>query len=292
MFGRKKSGGRPNRSRFNKSSSSSRPVYFRQKRSQKVRFRSRYASSLLKNTGLIVFQLLKIGIVLGSLGVGSFYSWSFWKTSTLFQVKAVQFEGELPQALIENFPIQKGNHILKIHPSQLEVDFKKQFPVLSSFSIHRQINKTVVVTGKFRAPIAMLQEGGVNKGLDSNGIIFPLEVGMSVEGYPLIDGKVESPSMKRLAEALSQIQKESPKFFLLLKKIKTDKIPTIQFELSDGVLVDWPRIIGQDVRETSEGLLAFRDQYEPFKMPAKITVISKDRIVMDANWKPKFNSHS
>ncbi len=255
-------------------------------RKQKVKFRSRYAGSLAKRAGIWVGNAAALTAIVGGCAWLAASGQKYWKKNDFLRIKSVVYSGEVPDALKSGLTIRAGDNILLIHPFQLEKEALARFSELKEISVRRNLNKIVTIDGKFRKPIALTHVHGKEFGVDAEGIVFPLPKSFAPAdaALPSIEA-VNLADRKARLQDLSTWKKSFPNFYSLVKKIETDRMRSVTVELSDGVSIRFGNYEDVALELTTKHLLKLRDLYKPAKTPALLTVISPERIVMDANWK-------
>ncbi len=257
------------------------------KRKQRVKFRPRYAGSVVKKMGKS-FALLTLGAgAMLAIGWTTVKGAQYWKQSERLRVKQVVFSGELPASLKGSFKVGAHDHLLKIHPLLLEKESLEKFPELKRISIRRTLDRSLIVNGTFRRPIAKLESPGKELGIDNDGIVFALGELLDLPAnLPVIECAYPSDRTTVLG-ILDRWQKDVPNFYSLVKKVETDRMRELYVELTDGVTIEWGNISDANIVQQSQRVLTLREKFTPQKTPAKLILVTTDRIVMDANWKSK-----
>ncbi|MCG3205925.1 MAG: hypothetical protein KCHDKBKB_02649 [Elusimicrobia bacterium] len=268
---------------------SHRPRHFREpkarshsyKRKQRVRFRPRYASSVVREWSKTFVTLgITILLLVGGWGGGKRIA-EFWRISPLLKVQRVDFKGDIPLDLQSHFPIRAGDHLFTIKPRLIENEMLVQYPELESFSVYRIPTRQIKVSGKYRTPVALTPDG---LALDQHGQNFPLRYFPPLpEALPTVHAS-SGEERKDLLNYLSLWKNKTPHFYALIKKLETDRMRELIVELSDGITIDWGPGIESELNIRAEKVLRVREMFK-YTAPAKLTFITSDRIVMDKNWK-------
>jgi cell division septal protein FtsQ len=263
----------------------SRPEKFR---SQRVKFRRRYATSLLTTWGVRVWALTKVLLVLGIVGLAVLKGQSFWETSRWLKIAGVQFVKPPTPALRAFLDIQPGDNIMDLKPNQLEKAGMAKFKQLKNLKIGRRLTRHVVVDFEYRTPFALLEVAGKNIGVDATGVVFPIdELKLTEPLPPTLAGFSPSAELSGTMAALSTIQKEVPEFYSLIKILKTDRMQPLRVVLKNDVVIYWGEMESSNVVGRTENILKVLSQFTPKKSFASLRFVTDDRLVMDSQWMPK-----
>jgi cell division septal protein FtsQ len=262
----------------------SRAFHFRRK--QRVRFRPRYAGSLLRSVGKGLWLLFRVAVVGGAVAWAGVAGMRYWKTSSSLRVKSIVFAGDVPAALRASFPVKPNENLFLIHPRVLEKDALQKFPELRTLSVRRALNRDVIVTGAYRVPVARSRANGRDLGVDANGELFPLSGITPAPDLPTIEAPYLA-DRQALVRCLDAWKKHAPKFNSLVKKLETDRMGKLSVEMTDDVLIDWDELELDHVVDRAEKILKLRAMFEPKKFPATLKFVTDDRIVLSANWAKK-----
>lgn len=255
-------------------------------RPQKVKFRPRYAVSVFRRTGVVLWGLAKFIVVMSGLGFLGVSGWNFWHKSPALHIARVQFEEDVPPLLRESFPFNEGDNIVLANCGKLEMLYQKQFPELETISVSRGFNRTITVRGVYRKPIAYCERDGSRIGFGRDGVQFPLKAHNTPDSEPiLMTGNMSMAQLQSVVTTLADLQTEFPRFYPLIKRLETDKMGTLQMVLVDGVVIEWYDEWRSQVVDKMKNILMVMDRYEPVKAPAMLRVVAKERIVIDANWR-------
>ncbi len=274
-----KRGAIPDRRRAKRSASSDR------RRVNRVKFRRRYAASRLKSVGEFTWIASRLAIVAAALVWGGGMAWHGWQDAEFLRVQGIRYEGDIPQRLPASIPIREGVGLFSFNANKLEGEAVRRFIELQDVSIGRGLDRTVVVRGRYRAPVAMLA-AGVPTGIDAFGVAFPIPRGRAAApGLPVID----APAKERAnaVACLGLWERKLPAFFSVVKKLECDRMRSFQIELSDGVVVDWGTLETAGAVEKAKKILRVMTSFSPAKAPARLRFVTEDRIVMDSAWKSR-----
>jgi cell division septal protein FtsQ len=224
--------------------------------------------------------------VAGVLVWGAGLAWHAWQDSSYLRVQAVRFEGDIPIRLPASVPVKAGARLFSFSSRQLEQEELRRFPELASLSIHRTFDRALVVQGRFRQPVALLDPSTVPTGIDPQGIAFPIPPDRVPERpLPLV---AAAPRDRANAIAcLGAWQKKIPAFFDVVKKLECDRMRTFHVELSDGVMADLGDLDAANAVDKGQKILRLLESFSPGKSPAHLKFVTDDRIVMDNAWKPR-----
>lgn len=258
------------------------------KRSQKVKFRPRYAESVLKRTGTRFLQAATIAMVAFILGYAGLAGWKFWQASSTLRVKSIQFGEQVPAKLRASFPLKAGDHLFDAELSEIEENMAKNFPELEELSISRRINRSLFVDAKYKDPQALYEADGKMFGVYRDGTLFPVrEENMPAEKRPILTGKAGLHTRQAVVNALNIWKKDAPEFSGLVKRLETDNIGAVRVVLEGGAVIHWGEMNEKEFLIHAENILKILDRFTPAKTPAVLRVVSKNRIIMDSNWTPK-----
>lgn len=235
--------------------------YKRKKRLQRVRFRKKRASALAWDALRKVWFFLKAAAVLFILfGVFHFLQ-SFWRDSPSLKVSRVEYEGDIPAELKNTLSVEKGQNIVLLPTKKLERASLTAFPELKSLSISRKFDRSIVVRGIFRTPIALC---GSKRGIDEKGFVFPLEGGKARDSsLPVIDEKIEKLKLEPLVEVLNAFKKDLPVFYSQLKFLKTDTMGRLVVTLVDGIVIYWGEIEWDVATVKAKEVMTILDRFTP-----------------------------
>ena len=253
------------------------------RRVNRVKFRRRYAAARLKSLGEFTWIASRLAIVACVIVWGGGMAWHAWRDSDFLRVQGVRYEGDIPQRLPATIPIREGIGLFSFSAKDLEVEAARRFVELAEVSIGRGLDRTVVVHGRYRAPVAILA-AAVPTGIDASGTAFPIPRGRAaVPGLPVIDAPVKERA--KVVACLAVWERKLPAFFGVVKKLECDRMRSFQVELSDGVIIDWGTLDTADAVEKGKKILRVMTSFSPEKAPARLKFVTEDRIVMDSAWK-------
>lgn len=257
-------------------------------RPQRVRFRRRYASSLMRQLTSHLWTVLQLAFIGAVLVGGGLFAFRFWKSSPALKITQVTFKGDIPERLKPELARLVSKNILSLRPAKLEREFLLKFTELKNLSIRRHWDRSVNVTGAFRKPAAFLFQDGRRMGVDLEGCVFPT-VHTSFLGIerPVLVVLERSASLAEPVSSLYFIEQRVPAFHRLIEKVEMDRMKNVTFFLKDGVIVHWTDLNEDEIVEAAENVLRLHDAYAPKKSPAVLKVVAPDRIVMDENWLPR-----
>lgn len=274
---------------------SSRGGHFKEPRRKKLKFtssqrrqslslRGRYGKLLLQKIGGGLWAISKIVLIAGTAAwVLSMGLHAARQTKTL-DLKSVVYEGAIPEALPQFLPFKPGQNIFSIKPSKWEVAAKAKFSEIEEISIYRTLFRNVVVDVTPRTPIALVIETDGPRGVDKNGVVFPMKV-IPVEKLPSLQAQNQE-SRNSLAAFLIAIKSGSPE---LHKKIESLSLENgwMEVGLGGGVVVEWGRVDEKNIFDKAKNILRLLTEFSPTKIPAKLRFVTDDRIVMDGHWEGK-----
>ncbi|OVE78433.1 hypothetical protein BVX98_00285 [bacterium F11] len=259
--------------------------YKRKKRPQRVRFRRRYASSLLWRTIKTTWTITKFVVFGALLFGGGLWLGRFWHSSPLLKVQHVFFKGDLPKGLADFLSLHSGQNIFLVPTGRLEKNALVHFPALKKINIARKKDRSIHVTGFYRTPLAYLPDGSEKRAIDENGVIFPIHSDMkSPEHLPSFSGLVSDLERKRMAGALDVIKKNRGEFYKQLKEIKTDKMGQVKITLIDDIVIYWGKFVSQSVLLKSKRIDATLKRFRPIIKNASMRFVLDNRIVLDENF--------
>ena len=258
--------------------------YKRKKRSQKVKFRRRYATSIFQKSLSSIWSLTKIAVFTFAISGATIFLWRFWNTSPHLKLERVVYQGDIPSDLRKFLSFREGDNVLLMRVNSLEEAGRSEFPELKKLDISRGFNRTVTVKGQFRKPVA--KWGHTRQGVDADGFVFPISSSMKAEeNIPMITGVIGDVRAKELGRELALIQSEVPEFYTRLYRIKTDTIKPAVMTLTDGVVIHWGRLEpGSTVEKAGKAMKILR-KFTPLKKNASMNFVDEGRIVMDRHWK-------
>lgn len=258
------------------------------RRLQKVRFRRAYASSVMKRTWMNLVKTVAGGAIVASLVYGGISAWRFWQTSSSMRVSVVEFAGDIPPALASSFSIKPGAHLFRLDLKKMETDLKQLYPEMEKLSISRGLDRSITVSGRYKKAEALLASDGKTMGVISDGTVFPVrDYNPQDENLVILAGKSSAAARKEKIEELKTWKKGSPEFSSLVKRVETDNIGTVRVILEGGIVVEWGEMVDSELLIDAGNILNVLDRFTPARIPATLRVLSKNRIVMDSNWKQK-----
>jgi hypothetical protein len=83
---------------------------------------------------------------------------------------------------------------------------------------------------------------------------------------------------------LVTLKSESPELFSELEGLSL-KEGALELRLTNGILIDWGPIDEKNIFDKAKNILRLLHQYTPVRVPAKMSFVTAERIVMDSNWK-------
>lgn len=257
-------------------------------RSQRVKFRRRYASAQLKSVQSFLIGTLKIGFSVAVLGWAGFFGWSFLKSNPYFRIQDVFFEGDIPPGLPQLMAIKTGDNIFKIKSGDKISAAMKEYPQLKSLKINRGIDRRVMVKGVYREPVALVETASGVRGLDEGGLVFSLtESKFPWHDLPFYSASGPEPIQQKSLNFLLEMKNSSADFYSRLKQIETDKMGMLRLTMKDETAVKWGEMDPSALRLRVTRLMKIFERFEPIKQPAALLFVTDDRIVMSANWKQK-----
>lgn len=235
--------------------------------------------------------MLKYGALVGLATYGVVAGVRFWQKSPWIQVTSVRFVGDIPPALEIESPVRVGENIITLRPGRLEKAILQQFPELDRLSVHRQWNRSVVIEGAYKTPVALLEEGRETRGLDGGGRLFPIgEHNQPLKRLPtvtLAEGALDPASvLPPVANSLRRLEKGLPKFYSLLRRLEIDGIGRVLVVLEDGVKIHWGEIDPEEDVLKASRVMRLRENFTPRETPAYLRFVTTERVVMDAHWAP------
>lgn len=255
------------------------------RRVNRVKVRRRYVAARLRSLGEFAWIASRLGVVAGVLVWGGGLAWHSWRDSEFLRVQGIRYEGDIPQRLPASIPIREGAGLFSFNAGKLESEATRRFVELSEVVIDRGLDRTVVVRGRYRAPVAMLA-APVPTGIDAFGVAFPIPRGRAaVPGLPVIDAPAKERAIA--VACLGAWRRKLPAFFGVVKKLECDRMRSFQIELSDGVVIDWGTLEMADAVEKGKKILRVMTSFSPAKAPARLRFVTEDRIVMDSAWKSR-----
>lgn len=266
---------------FFKEPSRSRPT---RERSQRVRFRRRYASSVARRTATVMWTLGRLGIVAAVVGWAGMVSLGWWRTTPLFKVQAVDIDASLPDGLPGFLAIKPGENLFSLDLGARRTAALTRFRELEDVKIRRTLKRGIYVSGRYRSAMAVVDKNGHPWGVDAHARVFP-----SGEKNPLppelpVLLPYRDDHLPMLVRRLQEWKKKTPEFYRLVKFLETDRIRSLNVELHDGVIVRWGTVDDETSVARAENVERLLAAYAPAKRPATLRFVSADRIVMDANW--------
>lgn len=266
------------------------------RRDQRVRFRRRYATSVLKNSGLRLWRLMQIFIVAILIGLGgkAFVSW--WNTTTFNQISQITYSGDIPNGLAEILSLDEEQNFFLFSPAARENEALRQFPQLESLKIKRRITRTLArevrIMGEYRVLLGHIRVKGRMYGFDKNGVIFPIEDRLLVDGghYPVVVTHHSEPNIKPIARVLESWRAKKPEFFSQVIEISVEPDIELLIKLQNGAEVIWP--LTEELLDRVDHILRVLARFEPVKAPATLRFVTDQRIVMNSNWAPHQNKEN
>jgi len=276
------------RSRYFKEPKQEKRLSFK-KRPQKVRIRKKYAATIIKQIALGSWALIKMAFFAGVVGWLAILGWKFWNSSPLLKVAEVQFNAEVPPGLKVRLDIRPGQNIFSFRTSKLEDIFLGKFPELEKLGISRTINREIRVFGTYRVPVAVIQSKKGLYGIEEGGTLFPIFSHNTPQfNLPVIkDINLSDPRLKSWAQALQKIKIKKPEFYSVIFRLETDKIHATKMTLRNEVVVWWGELKLENAEERVHNIESLMKRYRPKGSNATLTIITRDRIVMDKNWEKK-----
>lgn len=272
------------RSRYTVQTGTRRP-YRRKKRPQRVRFRKRYAASTFKRS-LIKFSKISLvaGAAMSVLWVGR-EGRHFWNTSPLLKVTAVDYIGFIPPGLTEFLGYKSGMNIFWVRPAAMRRGALRTFPELRNLDIERRWDRSVVVRGTARRPLAAYGPEENRKAVDETGTVFPLTV--DAEGTeplarvdPIPDESIRIP----VARLLAELSRSAPEFYSTLKFVKTDKINSVILITDEGVTIYWGTTNLAQADQKSNRIAGVFQRFHPADHRATLRFVEADRVVLNSYW--------
>lgn len=256
------------------------------RRVNRVKFRRRYATARLKSLGEFTWIASRLAVVAGVLVWGAGLAWHAWQDSSYLRVQTVRFEGDIPIRLPATVPVKAGARLFSFSSRDLQQDELRRFPELASLSVHRTFDRALVLRGRFREPVALLDPSLVPTGIDPQGLAFPIPPDRVPEhALPLVEAAARDRA--GAVACLGAWQKKVPAFFDVVKKLECDRMRTFHVELSDGVTVDLGTLDTAEAVDKGQKILRLLESFSPGKSPAHLKFVTEDRIVMDNVWKPR-----
>lgn len=254
------------------------------RRVNRVKFRRRYAAARIKSLGEFTWIASRLAVVSGVLIWLGGVAWRQWEDSPYLKIQAIRFEGDIPVRYPATLPVKEGMGLFSFDADKLERDGVRRFSEFRDLSVHRTIDRTIVVRGRFREPVALLGSAAAPTGIDAFGQAFPIPRGHAPATHlPVID----APAAERAnaVAVLSAWERKLPKFFGVVKKLECDRMRTFRVELSDGVSIEWGSLEIATAVEKGRKILTIMKSFSPEKTPARLIFVTEDRIVMDAAWR-------
>ncbi len=282
-------------SKFKSILGSNRPSYFRESksrpiksRSQKIKFRRRYASSVATEIGGRLWTLTKMTTSLIVLGASIYYGQILWTQSSFFKISQVRFVTIPPLGLPEFLGLKAGQNIFNFNEGPLEMSALSKFPELESIDIVRGLSRDVTVEIEYRKPLATLEWNGKKMAVDRGGVVFSLDEAVSAEKpQPELAGFVPGPDLVQAMAALSTVSQELPDFYSLIKIIKTDKMQPLRLVFSNTSVVYWGDLETETIVGRAKKVQHVFREFSPKKPLAAIRFVTDDRLVLDQNWVQK-----
>ena len=278
--------------RYRKLTGSSRSRFYREparrarynvKRSQRVRFRRRYASSLLRKSAAAFWLTARLAFAVAVFAWAASFAARSWQSAAWLQVRSVEYADGLPQRLPETLALSPGRNIFSVKPGRLEKRALERFPELADVDIDRRLDRRVVVSARYRTPIALLERHGKTMGVDASGGVFPLPGDAPVTGLPELR-PAAAAHLSDLVAFLDGGRRSAADFFDDVAFLQTDNMRTLSVELRDGVSIRWGRLDRRTAGAKADRVLRLRRAFAPAKTPASLRFITDDRIVIDKNW--------
>lgn len=254
-----------------------------------MRLRKKYASSILLNSATFLWRSAQLAFVVLIVFYGGNWIHEKWNTSSTFQVSRVELASSVPASLSTFLNIRPGENIFLVKTRLLEKKALANYPEFEDVRISRHWNRTIQVQVEYRQPIALMEKNEKYFGLDSEGNRFPIrENNKPTESIPMFGGPGwTDTSLKMWARSLSILKTHLPQFYSRINRLETDTMLTVKVELSDGVIVDWSRVVPELVVDQGEKILRILKKFDPIQKPATLKFVTADRIVMDKNWREK-----
>ncbi len=257
-------------------------------RSQRVKFRRAYASSVMKRTLTRFLKIVGGSAVIGAIVYGGVSAWRYWENSSDLRVGQIKFEGDIPPTLAAAFPIKSGAHLFNVELEKVEAALLQKFPELEQVTVSRGFDRSLKVTGRYKEAEAIFEADGKAMGVKADGTLFPLaEHNRPMETRVVLNGKTSAAARTAQLKALKTWKMDVPEFSTLVKRLETDNIGAVRVILESGIVVQWGEMIESEFVIHAENILNILDRFTPVRSPAVLRVLSKNRIVMDSNWKQK-----
>jgi cell division septal protein FtsQ len=254
------------------------------RRVNRVKFRRRYAAARLKAAGELFWIASRLAVVSAVLVWAGGMAWHGYRQSEFLKVQGVRYDGDIPARLPATIPIKTGIGLFTFDADKIEREAEKRFVELRDVTVGRSLDRHVVVRGRFRTPVAILESAQVPTGIDAFGIAFPIPPGRApVKDLPVID----APARERAnaVACLSAWERKLPAFFDVVKKLECDRMRTFRVELSDGVIIEWGSLELPTAVEKASKVMRVMHSFSPDRSPARLKFVTEDRIVMDAAWR-------
>ena len=257
----------------------------KKRRTQRVRFRPRYASSVLHQTAQSLWQGIKITLILCLLigcGWGITY---FWNHSSLIRIDDIRYQGDIPAGLPRFLSINKGKNILLLPTRRLTKEAQQVYPELEELAIRRHWDQSVSITGKYRMPLSYWEDETGLKAIDKNGILFELPIGLSVpEHLPIVRGTPYVESMETVAQSLSLVKTKSPEFWKRFQSLEIEPLGQTKITLVDDILIYWGEIQPQTILPKAERVEKLLSEFHPTGTLASLRFVRENRIILDSHW--------
>jgi hypothetical protein len=242
----------------------------------------------MKRTGMSFLKTSATLVVLGAIAYGTLWGWRFWQTNPNVRVSSVVFEGDIPPELSASFAVKPGAHLFRLDLKKLEGDLLKQYVELEKLNISRGLDRSIRVSGRFKKAAALYQFEGKIMGVNPDGMLFPIhDYNPPDEGLVILTGKTGATQRAAQISAIHTWKDAAPTFIPLVKKIETDNIGVVRVILDGGIVIEWGEMVDSELVVHAENVLNILERFSPAHTPATLHVLSKNRVVMDSNWKQK-----
>ncbi len=261
-----------------------RPMKFRP---QRVKFRRRYANSIVSTWTRRAALLLRAVLVVAALAFGIFKTREFWASSSWVRVVAVQTSGDVTPEMTASLGLNPGLNIVTMKPSEIEEKTLASHLEFERFVVRRTFRRSLTVDGTYRSSVASLENSSGPKYLSAEGVVFSLPAGVRTDREPVWTGDMSGVDLRRAAAALEALKKNSPEFYKRVKFLKTDRIQPLRLILDSDVVVIWGDFEAFSASARASRIMDVLTRYEPKKAYASLRFIADDRVVMDAQWREK-----
>jgi cell division septal protein FtsQ len=254
------------------------------RRRQTIRFRSRYAKSILSKTGTSLWSVGQIAFVVGVLIWGYSLTRHALRNSNYLKVQGIQFDENLPSQIKILVPIKPGDNVFSFNSGLIENSIMEKYPELKKISVRRTFSRTIVVEGK--KCLFILRTARVNEvwGVDEEGVVFPFsETPGNLSDLPFFEANKINES-KVQVKWLMKMKENSPELFSRVALCRLGAGDELKIQLKNGVEIQWGTIDEKSLNERSQNILRLLESFVPVGEPATLKFITSDRIVMNNNW--------